>query len=115
MKNIYEIFLNGIQIMDIIIGSSRAGYKLGDLITLIHPHRENVTIIPIKSAKLSVISSRAIEIIKSNPSANIHLYIIGGYCDLTKMETSSVFINGRRRRHEEVVFREEPESAVPRV
>ena len=48
-------------------------------------------------------------------SDDIHLYIIGGYCDLTKQESSTIIINGRRSRYQEAVFWEDPESAVPRL
>ena len=99
--------------MNIAIASSR-GEGLEDVIKELDPS-SNLEVIYSSGAKLMRIMHTALPIIKKNPHHNIHIYIVGGYCDLTERLGYQMNINGREKRYEEFVFREAPESAVPRV
>ena len=96
---------------DIVIASSR-GEGLEELIRQGHPSPQNVEVIVRKSATLSIIKSIALNIINNSPTDDIHMYIVGGYCNLTQVISSTRYSYGRTFRHEEVVFWVGPETAV---
>ena len=117
MQIILILSLTKSQKMDIIVASSR-GRGLEELLKKSHPYPEQVEVIFTPSATLNIITKEALKKInslKSSGQDNIHAYIIGGYCDLTSREKGSTKINGRWRTYEEVVFWEDPESAVARL
>ena len=99
---------------DIVIASSR-GKRLEELVRQGHPSPSNVEVIVRSSATLSTLKSIALDIIRKSPTDNIHMYIVGGYCDLTQVISSTKYSYDKQFRHEEVVFWEGPETAVPRV
>ena len=99
---------------DIVIASSR-GEGLEELIRQGHPSPQNVEVIYQSSATLSIIKSMALNLIRKSPTDDIHMYIIGGYCNLTQVISSTRHSYGRTFKYQEVVFWEDPETAVPRV
>ena len=99
---------------DIVIASSR-GEGLEELIRQGHPSPQNVEVIYQSSATLSIIKSMALNLIRNSPTDDIHLYILGGYCNLTQVISSTRHSYGRTFKYQEVVFWEDPETAVPRV
>ena len=102
--------------MDIIIASSR-GKGLEELIKKKHPSPDNIKVFFESSASLTDITEEAKNIItRSSSPENMHIYIIGGYCNLTEVIQYKIHLNnGRRARYQEFVFQEDPESAVPRL
>ena len=102
--------------MDIIVASSR-GKGLQSLLNKLHPSPHKLHVIPTSSATLETIATKAKSFIdRAQPSSErIHVYIIGGYCDLTSRVVTDMFFKGRMRNYEEVLFWEDSESAATRL
>ena len=102
--------------MDIIVASSR-GKGLQSLLKKLHPSPHKLHVISTSSATLDTIATKAKSFIdNAQPSSDrIHVYIIGGYCDLTERVTADMCFKGRMRNYEEVLFWEDSEMAATRL
>lgn len=102
--------------MDLIVASSRGEGLEADLKKL-HPSPQNVQVIFKSSATLQKISKLATDFMTNTTLApeTIHIYVIGGYCNLNEVLNSKMSVNGRGATYQEFVFREDPESAVTRL
>ena len=84
-----------------------------------HPSPKHLIFDSTSGATLSSITNKAINILsRANNPENYHIYIIGGYCDLSKRVRHTLH-NLSRNRHpaiyEEFIFQETPEEAVTRL
>ena len=109
-------FLNADKTMDVIIADSR-GKGLEKELRKLHPSPQSVQVVYESGARLAAITSTAKSLLDDtvNPE-NHHIYVMGGYCDINEViSKKKKYINGRKAKYQEFVFREDPESAVARL
>ena len=100
--------------MDVVLASSR-GKGLEALIRSKHPSPDHLIMKSTSSAKLHILTSQALELISKSPNpSNHHIYIIGGYCDLSEIIHHKLTTHYRAQ-YQEAVFREEPGAAAARL
>ena len=96
--------------MDVIIASSR-GKGLEDEIKQLNPLMDNVKVLYSSGARLNQMAKTAVNLKRNHPHEKLNLYILGGYCDISKR----VGYNTDRGFYEEFIFVEDPQSAADRV